>query len=189
VSEPDKTTITSRELRERLDSGASLRLLDVRSPAEFETAHIAGAYNVPLDVVRGRSAEIADRLGGDVVFVCRSGQRATQAQEVLRGAGLSEGSVLRGGIVDWENNGYAVDRGRERWDIERQVRLVAGSIVLSSVLGSVLVPRLKWLAAGIGAGLTFAAMSNTCAMGTVLGKLPYNRTGDYDPATLVSRLE
>ena len=40
-----------------------------------------------------------------------------------------------------------VDRGVERWDLERQVRLVAGSLVVSSVLGSVAVPRLKWLAA------------------------------------------
>jgi hypothetical protein len=107
---------------------------------------------------------------------------------VLRGAGLTGGAVLEGGIAEWEGNGLDVDRGIERWDIERQVRLVAGSIVLSSVVGSVLVPKLKWLAAAIGGGLTFAAASNTCAMGTALSKLPYNRTADYDPAALVSRL-
>ena len=75
-----------------------------------------------------------------------------------------------------------------RWDLERQVRLVAGSIVLSSVLGSVAVPRLKWLAAGIGAGLSYAAISNTCAMGTALSKLPYNRGADTDAETVLSRL-
>jgi hypothetical protein len=46
------------------------------------------------------------------------------------------------------------------------VRLVAGSIVLSSVVGSIFAPKLKWLAAAVGGGLTFAAVSNTCAMGT-----------------------
>ena len=58
------------------------------------------------------------------------------------------------------------------------MRLVAGSIVLSSVVGSVAVPRLKWVAAAIGGGLTFAAVTNTCAMATALSKLPYNRAAD-----------
>ena len=188
MAAPTATTVSPTELRDRLNSAAPPRLLDVRTPGEFETAHIAGAYNVPLDVIRERGAEIVDRLSGDVVFACRSGQRAAQAAELLRGAGLAEGSVLEGGIVGWEGSGFEVDRGTEHWDIERQVRLVAGSIVLFSVLGSVAVPKLKWLAAAIGGGLTFAAVSNTCAMGTALSKLPYNRTATSDASQLVSRL-
>ena len=62
--------------------------------------------------------------------------------------------ILDGGITAWEAKGFAVNRGAQRWDLERQVRLVAGSIVLSSVLGSIAAPRLKWLAAAIGGGLT-----------------------------------
>jgi hypothetical protein len=139
-------------------------------------------------VVRDRKAQIVDHIGQDVVFVCRSGQRATQAADLLRGEGLKQGSVLKGGITDWESNGFDVDRGTERWDLERQVRLVAGSIVLTSVVGSIAVPKLKWLAAAIGGGLTFAAVSNTCAMGTALSKLPYNRSGAYDPSQVVSQL-
>jgi rhodanese-related sulfurtransferase len=189
MSAPTATNVSPQELRDRLNSPAPPRLLDVRTSAEFETAHIAGAFNVPIDVVRARRADIVERLSGDVVFVCRSGQRAAQAEEALREAGLERSAVLEGGIVDWEGNGFEVDRGAERWDIERQVRLVAGSIVLSSVLGSVAVPKLKWLAAAIGGGLTFAAVSNTCAMGTALAKLPYNRSSGYDPADLVSQLD
>jgi rhodanese-related sulfurtransferase len=181
-------TISPTDLRDRLGSAAPPRILDVRTPAEFETSHISGALNIPLDVVRERRVDIVDRLSGDVVFVCKSGQRATQAQEVLQGSGLAGGSVLQGGIVDWEGNGFETDRGTERWDIERQVRLVAGSVVLSSVLGSIAVPKLKWLAAAIGGGLTFAAVSNTCAMGTALSKLPYNRTASFDAAAAVSQL-
>jgi rhodanese-related sulfurtransferase len=188
MSAPTATTVGSDELRDRLKSGAPPRILDVRTPAEFETAHIPGAYNVPLDVVRDRTAEVIDQISGDVVFVCKSGQRATQAAELLRGEGLQQGSALEGGITDWERSGFDVDRGSERWDLERQVRLVAGSIVLTSVLGSAAVPKLKWLAAAIGAGLTFAAVSNTCAMGTALSKLPYNRAGAYDPSQVVSQL-
>ena len=124
----------------------------------------------------------------DVILVCRSGQRATKAAAVLQNAGLAGGRVLEKGITDWEGQGFAVDRGVQRWELERQVRLVAGSIVLSSVVGSVAVPRLKWLAAAIGAGLTYAAVSNTCAMGTALSKLPYNRVATSDANTVLSQL-
>jgi hypothetical protein len=79
-------------------------------------------------------------------------------------------------------------RGIERWDIERQVRLVAGSIVLTSLLGSITVPKLKWLVAAVGGGLTFAAVSNTCATGTALSKLPYRRTPPSDAPTIVAKL-
>jgi hypothetical protein len=136
------------------------------------------------------SREIAQLLSGDqeAVLVCRSGQRSTKAQKLLRNAGLAGGRVLEKGILDWEGQGFSVDRGDQRWDLERQVRLVAGSVVLSSVLGSIVVPRLKWLAAGIGGGLTYAALSNTCAMATVLSKLPYNRGATLDAETVLSQL-
>jgi rhodanese-related sulfurtransferase len=182
--------ITSTELRDRITSETPPWILDVRTPAEFETAHIDGSYNVPLDVLKDHGSQVAERLdqGHDVVLVCRSGQRATQAAELLRSTGVPGGSVLENGITDWEGQGFEVNRGVPRWDLERQVRLVAGSIVLSSVLGSVAIPRLKWLAAAIGAGLSYAAISNTCAMGTALSKLPYNRGADTDAETVLSRL-
>jgi rhodanese-related sulfurtransferase len=191
MNAPTADLITSFELRNLLESATAPRLVDVRTPAEFETSHIAGSYNVPLDVVDQLGAEVARRLDGhsDVVLVCRSGQRSTKAQTLLRNAGLSSGRVLENGITDWEGRGFAVDRGAQRWDLERQVRLVAGSVVLSSVLGSVAAPRLKWLAAAIGAGLTYAAVSNTCAMGTALSKLPYNRGATSDAETILSQLD
>jgi rhodanese-related sulfurtransferase len=184
------SAITSNELRERIASEAPLWILDVRTPAEFETSHIDGSLNVPLDVLNEHSPKVAEQLDQrhDIVLVCRSGQRATQAQELLQRAGVDGGSVLENGISDWEGQGYEVNRGVQRWDLERQVRLVAGSIVLSSVLGSIAVPRLKWLAAAIGGGLTYAAVSNTCAMGTALSKLPYNRGASTDTETVLSQL-
>ena len=110
-------------------------------------------------------AECSHRLDqdDDVVLVCRSGQRSTKAQTLLRNAGLTSGRVLDKGITDWEGQGFAVDRGAQRWDLERQVRLVAGSIVLSSVLGSIAVPRLKWVAAGIGTIATLASFDESAA--------------------------
>ena len=181
-------TIDSQNLSDRLDSASPPRVLDVRTPGEFETAHIAGAYNVPLDLLREHRDEIIKHLDEDVVLVCRSGQRAAKAEETLRDAGLGNVHILDGGITAWEAKGFAVNRGPQRWDLERQVRLVAGSIVLSSVLASVAVPKLKWVAAAIGGGLTFASLTNTCAMGNALSKLPYNRGATCDAQTIVSQL-
>jgi rhodanese-related sulfurtransferase len=182
--------ITSTELRDRIGSQTPLWILDVRTPAEFETAHIGGSYNVPLDLLNDHRSEVAEQLdeGQDIVLVCRTGQRATQAAELLQSVGVADGRVLENGITDWEGQGFEVNRGVQRWDLERQVRLVAGSIVFSSVLGSIAVPRLKWLAATIGGGLTYAAVSNTCAMGTALSKLPYNRGASADAETVLSQL-
>lgn len=181
-------TIDSHDLNQMLGSATPPRVLDVRTPGEFETAHIAGAYNVPLDLLREHRNEIIEHLDQDVVLVCRSGQRAAQAEETLRKAGLSNVHILDGGITAWEAKGFAVIRGAARWDLERQVRLVAGSIVLSSILGSIAVPKLKWVAGAIGGGLTFAALSNTCAMGMLLSKLPYNRGASCDLQGIAARL-
>jgi hypothetical protein len=66
--------------------------------------------------------------------------------------------------------------------------LVAGSVVLASIVGSVALPKLKWLAAALGGGLTVAALTNTCAMGMALSRLPYNRGTACDGQTIVSQL-
>ena len=190
MSAPTADAITSDELREQLESPTAPRVVDVRTPAEFETSHIPGSQNVPLDVLDEHTREIAELLNKhqEIVLVCRSGQRSTKAQNLLREAGLAGGRVLENGIVDWEGQGFGVDRGTQRWELERQVRLVAGSVVLSSVLGSVALPRLKWVAAAIGGGLTYAALSNTCAMATALSKLPYNRGASSDAEEVLSHL-
>ncbi|MEU1646809.1 rhodanese-like domain-containing protein [Micromonospora zamorensis] len=181
-------TVDAIELRELIDSGHGPRLLDVRTPAEFETSHIPGSYNVPLDLLREHRQELRNHLDEDVVLVCRTGARATQAEQTLAGVGLPNLKVLDGGIMAWQAANAPISQGAPRWDLERQVRLVAGSIVLVSVLGSVFVPQLKWVAGFIGAGLTFAAVSNTCAMGMMLGKLPYNRGANCDVNTIVGQL-
>ncbi|WP_016696460.1 rhodanese-like domain-containing protein [Rhodococcus rhodochrous] len=181
-------TVDPNSLHVSIDSGKNVRIIDVRTPGEFESVHIPGAYNVPLDLLREHRDEFCAHFDENVVLVCRSGQRAGQAEETLRGAGLFNLHILAGGMLGWESAGLPVNRGAERWDLERQVRLVAGSLVLSSVLGSIAVPKLKWLAAGIGGGLTFAALSNTCAMGMLLSKLPYNRGASCDAQGIVAQL-
>lgn len=182
-------SVDAATLHELIATGRGPRLLDVRTTAEFETAHIPGAYNVPLDLLREHRAELRAHLDEDVVLVCRSGARAAQAGQTLAEAGLPQVKVLDGGMLAWQRQTAApVNHGRPRWDLERQVRLVAGSIVLAGVLGSLLVPGLQWIAAFMGAGLTVAALTNTCAMGMLLAKLPYNRGDSCDLDTIVGQL-
>jgi rhodanese-related sulfurtransferase len=158
-----------------LDADDDVRLLDVRSPAEFQAAHIPGSYNVPLDVLGEHAAEVRRHVEVPVVLVCRSGHRAGQANRTLAEAGMTNLHVLEGGLQAWDDGRRPVRRAPSRWDLERQVRLVAGSLVLGGIVGSLRYPRLRFLSGAVGAGLTFAAASNTCAMGTLLSRLPYNR--------------
>ena len=188
MTESVSAMIDSAELRSLMASDSPPRVLDVRTPGEFETAHIPGAYNVPLDMLREHRDEILAHLDQDVVLVCRSGQRAAQADEALRAAGLTNVHILDGGVTAWEGMGFAMNRGRRRWDLERQVRLVAGAIVAVSILVSAAVPGVEWVAFAIGAGLVFAAVTNTCAMGMLLARLPFNRGATCELDTVVDQL-
>ena len=153
----------------------SVVVLDVRSPAEFETAHVAGSYNVPLTLLGEHAAQLAARLDRKVVLVCQSGVRAAQAQAQLHGVGAQHLHVLAGGVPGFSAAGGRVVTGRSRWSLERQVRMVAGSLVLVSTAAGFRAPRLGLLAGGIGAGLAVSAATNTCTMGRILAALPYNR--------------
>ncbi len=180
--------IDSADLQSLSESPAPPRIIDVRTPGEFDSVHIPGAYNVPLDLLREHRDEILAHIDEDVVLVCRSGQRAAQAEGTLRAAGLTNVHILDGGIAAWEGKEFAVNRGVQRWDLERQVRLVAGLIVSLGILASILVPGVKWVAFAIGAGLAVAALTNTCAMGMLLARLPYNRGAMCDVRAVVAQL-
>lgn len=169
--------VDAATLRGWLDEGRPVRLLDVRTPGEFATAHIEGSVNLPVDRVRSDASLLRDQVGDDLVVVCQSGQRARQAAEALGAGPGGAPRVLEGGLGAWTAADAPVERGEGAWAMERQVRMVAGSLVLAGVLGSLALPRAKWLAGGIGAGLTFSAATNTCAMAQVLGVMPWNRPG------------
>lgn len=158
-----------------LSNEKDVKILDVRSSAEFEAVHIPGSYNVPLATLGEHATEVARDLSDEVVVVCQSGARAQQAEARLIASGLSGVHLLDGGIAAYQAGGGEVVHGRNRWDLERQVRLVAGSLVLAGTIGSLKFRPLLGVAGGIGAGLSFAAATNTCAMGKMLLKLPYNR--------------
>ncbi|MBD7996475.1 rhodanese-like domain-containing protein [Arthrobacter sp. Sa2CUA1] len=175
-------TIDPQTLASLIRENPALTLVDVRSPAEFESAHIPGSRNIPLPLLSEHAVELAARLGNDVVILCQSGVRARQAHERLAAAGLQGGAVLSGSVADVEKAGGTVVRGKQVWDMERQVRFVAGSLVgISLLAGRTVSPKFRILAGGISSGLVFSALSNTCAMGKALSYLPWNQ-GRSEPS-------
>ena len=180
--------LNAAELRGLLAAPDAPRVIDVRTPGEFESVHIAGAYNVPLDLLREHRDEIRAHLNEHVVLVCQSGQRAAQAEDALRAAGLANVHILDGGMSAWEATGFTVTRGANRWDLQRQVRFVAGTIVALSILASIVVPGLKWIAFVMGAGLSITSITNTCLIAMMLAKLPYNRGPACDAQSVVAQL-
>ena len=155
-------------------------IIDVRTPAEYETEHIPHSFNIPLDDV----AEYADAINehDNIVVVCRSGKRATKACANIKG------HVLKGGMQAYKKTGKPVVQGTPRWAIERQVRLVAGSLVLAGVATGFFVHPAGYLvSAFVGAGLAFAAITDSCMMGMLLTKLPYNKTA-HNTKKIVTQL-
>lgn len=167
------TPIHPSELRHLIHEDPETRILDVRTGGEFESAHIEGSFNVPLDLLAEQVRHVAD-VEHPVVLVCQSGGRATTAHEKLTEAGKSNLRVLEGGMGGWLTAGGDVVRGTEKWSLERQVRGVAGGLVVGSILVSLAAPRVRLFAGAVGAGLAFSAVSNTCTMGDILSKLHYN---------------
>ncbi|MHA6805162.1 rhodanese-like domain-containing protein [Salinifilum ghardaiensis] len=177
----------SRLLPEALDQGAAralltsapnARVIDVRTPGEFRAEHIPGARNVPLDLLRAHRGHLGGAHEDPLLLVCSSGARAEEARRLLAETDLGDPVVLDGGMAAWRQQGGPVERDAQKWAMERQVRLAAGGLVLTGVLGSAVAPKAKWLAAAVGGGLVFSAVTNTCGMARLLALLPYNR----DPA-------
>lgn len=168
-------TISPRELQDRVQRGESVELIDVRTPAEFEEVHVTFARNAPLD--RLDAAAYRDRPAGQPLYViCKSGGRGRQACEKLRAAGLDNAVNVEGGTSAWEQAGLPVVRGKKTMSLERQVRIAAGSLVLTgAALGYFVDPYWIGLSAFVGAGLMFAGITDTCGMALLLGRMPWNQ--------------
>ncbi len=161
----------------------------MRTPGEFAAGHIEGSYNVPLDLLQEHRNELREHLDEQVVLVCRSGERAAQAEQAL---------------ADRRTAQPAAARRRHRSPGRRPARRCAGpgragtwnarsgwsparSCWSRSWRASWCRPPSGWPAL-IGAGLTVAALTNTCMMGMLLAKLPYNRGAEHDVEDVVAAL-
>ena len=183
---PEKI-ISLAQVRELMDRGKAMTIIDVRTPAEFERVHVKGAQLKPLDGLDARSVAQCCEDPADAVYViCQSGGRAAKACEKLEAAGFENVYSIEGGTSAWERAGLPVERGNCRViSLERQVRIAAGLLVLIGLaLAWTIHPYFLALTAFIGAGLIFAGITDFCGMAILLSKLPWNRRGSVNPTAM-----
>lgn len=101
--------ITARELKERLDQGDDIFILDVREPHEYQICNLKG-HLIPLGELPRRLHELDSAR--EIVAHCKSGKRSAQAVDFLRQAGFRKIYNLRGGILSWSTE---VDRSVPRY--------------------------------------------------------------------------
>ena len=174
------TSITPQELAAICHGGNAVELIDVRTPAEFREVHVPFAKNVPLDRLAAREIAAAKegRLDKPLFVICLSGGRGAKACEQLSAAGLNAVNV-EGGTLAWTAANLPVVRGKKTISLERQVRIAAGSlVVIGCAAGYFAHPIGYALSALIGAGLVFAGVTDTCGMGMLLARMPWNQCGE-----------
>ncbi len=101
--------VPAGDLAAELANGAAPLLLDVRTPIEFASGHIAGAVNVPVTALSGRMPSLGIPAGRPVVAICLSAHRSPPAVRLLRRAGI-EARQLAGGMIAWRAAGLPVVR-------------------------------------------------------------------------------
>ena len=176
----DNATITIEQLAE-CDAQGNVDIIDVRTPLEFREVRALTARNIPLDVLDPHSL-MKSRNGSatePLYVICKSGTRGAKAQQKFIEAGFTNVVNVAGGTEAWVNAGLPVVRGSKSISLERQVRIAAGFLVfVGAVLGTLVHPYYVGISAFVGAGLMFAGITDSCAMGLLIAKMPWNQVKD-----------
>ncbi len=180
----DMATISPLSLKTLHDREPGIHVFDVRTPAEFQELRVPFAKLVPLEALKPREVVAQAGIGdADTIYLsCKTGARAGMAAEKFLKEGFNNVCVVEGGVEGWEAAGLPVIRGRRVISLERQVRIAAGSlVVLGLTLGYFVHPGFAGLSAFVGCGLVFAGISDTCGMGMLLARMPWNQAGTEPP--------
>lgn len=164
---------------DRLADQADCVILDVRTLAEHRQLKLKSRHvHVPLDELDPARfmAERGLTAGTPVLMLCHAGKRAAVAAARFQAAGFPNVRVIEGGITGCEACGLPLVRGAGGMSLERQVRIVAGAVVLLGViLGWTVNYNFYLLAAFVGAGLVFSGATGWCGMAMLLARAPWNR--------------
>ena len=176
--------IRPQELIEISERGKKIELIDVRTSVEYSEVHVEFAKNIPLDrldpkvVLQSRNGSTTE----PIYLICRSGGRAQQACEMFLAQGFSNVVNIEGGTMACVEAGLPVVRGKKAFSLERQVRIAAGCLVLlGAFLAWVVHPGFIGLSAFVGAGLVFAGLTDSCGMGMIIARMPWNRSSSSTP--------
>lgn len=156
--------------------------VDVRTPAEHGNLHVESTVCCPLNELQTNKllADLKARGFADhdtLYLLCQSGRRSQMAAEQIARESKINVVVVEGGTEACVAAGLPLrSTGRRMISLERQVRIAAGFLVLVGVLsGFVLHPNWFALSGFVGAGLMFAGITDSCAMGMLIAKMPWNR--------------
>lgn len=170
-------TISVEELAE-IAASQTIDLIDVRTPMEFQTVHSKYARSIPLDTISPQAVIDSRTTSGDapMYFICKMGGRSAKAAQQLLDAGHSNVINVTGGTDAWVAAGLPTVRGKKSVSLERQVRIAAGFLVLiGAVLGFFVNKNFIGISGFVGAGLMFAGITDTCGMGMLIAKMPWNK--------------
>ncbi len=160
---------------------ADICILDVRTAAEVKAASLPDCLHIPLHELTAErlQSEIAakGKNGAQVFLLCQAGRRAEMAAEQLQGKFNAELVIIEGGMnAVKQSNIPLAEQGKNVIPLERQIRIVAGLLVITgAALGTWVNPAFYGLSAFVGAGLVFAGVTDICAMGMLIAKAPWNK--------------
>lgn len=165
-------TITPQEAAKLVKEGASL--IDIRGADEHARERIQGAENWPLDQLAPKSLT---NPKGMIVYHCKTGMRTGANAQKLAEAASCEAFIVEGGLDAWKKSGLPVLADTSQpIEVNRQVQITAGALVLSGVvLGAAVSPVFYLLSAFVGAGLMMAGITGWCGMARLLAFMPWNR--------------
>lgn len=173
-----------------LDEPEQIDIVDVRTPLEYREVHAAAARNIPLDALDPHVV-MQDRNGladQPLYVICKGGSRGAKACQKFIDAGFTNVVNVEGGTEAWVAAGLPVIRGKQSISLERQVRIAAGFIVLAGAVATMVTGNvyLAGIPAFVGAGLMFAGITGSCAMGMLIAKMPWNQLQDEQACCSVS---
>ena len=173
-----QTQVIDPATSEKSHRGGAVLLLDVRTRKEFVEIHATGALNIPLHELTPDALNTHCEGVGEIHILCKAGARATKACRQLEAnpCRIPDIRVVAGGTDAWAAASLPVTRGRSAMSLERQVRIAAGMLVaVGATLALTLNPQWAGLSLFVGCGLVFAGITDTCGMGILLSRMPWNR--------------
>lgn len=155
-------------------------VLDVRTTAEVQAESLPGSLHIPLhELTPSALQQLMQASGKDasaIYLLCQAGRRAEMAAMQLQGQFPAELYVIEGGMNALKQAKIPLQQsGKKVMSLERQVRIAAGFLVLAGVLlGAFANPAFYGLSGFVGAGLMFAGITDTCMMGMLIARMPWN---------------
>lgn len=154
-------------------------IIDVRTGSEFRGGHAQGVQHLPLDTLAQAGDTITSLASktGEILVICQSGVRAKKAAEQIERDFSVTAHVIEGGTNAWEKASLPMEKEAGAvMSLERQVRIAAGGLVaMGSLLTWLVDPNFVFLPLFVGSGLVFAGVTDTCGMGMLIAKMPWNR--------------